>query len=107
MPELFIENERVILECKTENGKKIFIILVGALNVGQMVVNVEPKIETNIKSNSISEYQYQNLIVKKGDELGYFKMGSTVVVLSEKDFLKPKIEIGQDVKFGETIAKVL
>jgi len=107
MPELFIENERVVLECKTENGKKIFIILVGALNVGQMVVNVEPKIETNIKSNSISEYQYQNLIVKKGDELGYFKMGSTVVILSEKDFLKPKIEIGQDVKFGETIAKVL
>ena len=74
------------MECKTENDKKIFIILVGALNVGQMVVNVEPKIETNIKSNSISEYQYQNLIVKKGDELGYFKMGSTVVFYLKKIF---------------------
>jgi phosphatidylserine decarboxylase len=104
---LFIENERVVIECEDSRGYIHFLVLVGALNVGQMVVNVEPKIETNIKSNLISEYQYQNLIVKKGDELGYFKMGSTVVILSEKDFLKPKLVIGQNVKFGETIAKVL
>jgi phosphatidylserine decarboxylase len=107
MPELFIQNERVVLECKSENNKIIYIVLVGALNVGQMIINFEPRIETNIKYNSISEYQYKNLIVKKGDELGYFKMGSTVVILSEKDFLEPKLEIDQDVKFGETIAKVL
>ncbi len=36
--DLFIENERVVLECLSTNGKRFFLVLVGALNVGQMEV---------------------------------------------------------------------
>ncbi|XPV68912.1 MAG: phosphatidylserine decarboxylase [Halarcobacter sp.] len=102
--DLFIENERVILECIFED-KLFYMVFVGALNVGQMVFNFEPRVETNIDVKEIKVYEYENLTIKKGDCLGYFKMGSTVVMVWQKDFVKLKNIVGRDVRFGEIIAK--
>ena len=101
--DLFIENERVILECSHE-GKLFYMVFVGALNVGQMVFTFEPKVETNTHIRDIQIYEYENLEVKKGDCLGYFKMGSTVVIVWEKDFVQIEELLNQSVKFGQTIA---
>ena len=80
---LFVKNERVILECFDNSGKLFYMILVGALNVGKMTLTFEPKIETNIDASELKVYEYENLNLKKGDELGMFKMGSTVVMIFE------------------------
>ncbi len=101
---LFIENERVILECYTKDSKLLYIVLVGALNVGQMTLVFESRIETN-KNREISVYEYENLWMNKGELLGYFKMGSTVVMLFEKDSVKLEVVAGQKVKFGDKVAK--
>ena len=77
---LFIENERVILECKTSNNKLFYMVFVGALNVGKMIFTFEPKVKTNSDVNKMEVYEYENLFVKKGDCLGYFEMGSTVLL---------------------------
>ena len=101
--DLFIENERVILEC-TNNGKLFYMVFVGALNVGQMVFTFEPKVETNSDVRDIQIYEYEDLEVKKGDCLGYFKMGSTVVMAWEEGFVKLENLLNQSVKFGQEIA---
>jgi transcription antitermination factor NusG len=44
--ELFVQNERVILECERD-GKIFYMVFVGALNVGQMVFEFENRVETN------------------------------------------------------------
>ncbi|QKF83276.1 phosphatidylserine decarboxylase [Halarcobacter ebronensis] len=103
--DLFIENERVILECIYKE-KLFYMVFVGALNVGQMVFEFEPKVETNCDTNEIKIYEYEDLKVEQGDCLGYFKMGSTVVMLWEKDFVKLENLLGTNVKFGELIAKM-
>ena len=103
---LFIENERVVLKCETQNGKTFYMVLVGALNVGEMVLNFEPKIETNKKADEVKTYEYENLTLEKGDDLGFFKMGSTVLILAEKDFFKPKVTEFEKVKFGQIVAEV-
>ena len=36
--DLFIENERVIIDCEDENGDTYVMVLVGALNVGKMII---------------------------------------------------------------------
>ncbi|NOX14456.1 MAG: phosphatidylserine decarboxylase, partial [Epsilonproteobacteria bacterium] len=36
IPSLFVENERVILECKMQNDKLFYMVFIGALNVGKM-----------------------------------------------------------------------
>lgn len=104
--DLFIENERVVLECLSTQGKRFFLVLVGALNVGQMEVAFESKIQTNVTLTP-SVYEYENLHLAKGDDFGCFKMGSTIVMLCEKEMCEWNVQTGQSVRFGQTIAKVV
>jgi len=101
---LFIENERVILECESQEGKRVYIVLVGALNVGKMTLVFERRIETN-KNKEIAIYEYEDLWLQKGELLGYFKMGSTVLLFFEPGFCQLVVESGKRVRFGETIAR--
>ena len=104
---LFIENERVILECVTPDNKLFYMIFVGALNVGQMVFTFEPSVQTNCDASKINVIEYENLEVKKGDCLGYFKMGSTVVIAWEKNSVSLKDLTNQKVSFGTIVANNL
>lgn len=103
---LFIENERVVLLCETVSKKRFYMVLVSALNVGVMQVSFEPKIKTNADALHSSAYSYDNLYLNKGDDFGCFEMGSTIVILAEKDFLELEIKTGQHVKYAQTIAKL-
>lgn len=102
---LFIENERVVLEC-THKGKSFFLVLVGALNVGKMVVHFEPDIKTNANRMEQKLYSYENVSLKKGDELGYFEMGSTIILLAPNDLLELSVTEGQKVSFAQSVAAV-
>jgi len=101
---LFVENERVILECIAQ-GKRFYMIMVGALNVGKMQISFAPEIQTNASVNEVQVYKYDNLHLKKGDDYGCFEMGSTIVILSEKELFNYSLKAGENVKFAQSIAK--
>ncbi|MEA1892114.1 MAG: phosphatidylserine decarboxylase [Campylobacterota bacterium] len=103
---LFIENERVVLMCKSSSDKIFYMVLVGALNVGVMQVSFEAKIKTNADIAEETVYEYEDLYLKKGDDFGCFEMGSTIVILAEKDLLELNDIAGQDVRYGQEIAKI-
>ena len=103
---LFIENERVVIECEATNGKRFFMVLVSALNVGVMQVAFEPKIQTNASATTPQSYTFEDLNLDKGFDFGCFEMGSTIVILAEKDFLTLEVKAGQNVKYAQTIAKI-
>ncbi len=104
---LFIENERVILECKTTDDKLFYIVFVGALNVGKMVFTFEEKIKTNLEETIHPKvYTYDDLYIPKGECLGYFEMGSTVLVFWEKDMVELENLINTHVRFGDVVATV-
>ena len=104
VPSLFVKNERVILECFDINGKLFYIILVGALNVGKMTLSFDERIETNVDASEVKVYDYEELTLKKGDELGMFMMGSTIVMLFESKFVDLGDKEGRSVRFGEVMA---
>ena len=104
--DLFIENERVVLECLTKAKKRFFMVLVGALNVGKMQVSFEPRIKTNADALSVSSYVYEDLHLSKGDDFGCFEMGSTIVIISEPGMFDLNLERGQKVSFAQTIARI-
>ena len=101
--DLFCQNERVILECISSDEKIFYMVFVGALNVGQMVFTFESAVETNSDASEIKVYEYDNLNVKKAECLGYFKMGSTVVMIWEKDSIKLKNLTNKKITFGSSI----
>ena len=103
---LFIENERVVLHCEATNGKRFYMVLVSALNVGVMKVSFEPKIQTNASATTPQVYNFENLHLKKGDDFGCFEMGSTIVILTEKDMLELDVKTGEHVKYAQTVAKI-
>ena len=60
-------------------------ILVGASNASKMKFSFNERIQTNVVANFMQIYEYENLHIKKGEHLGNFELGSTIVILSEKD----------------------
>ncbi len=106
-PNLFLENERVVVECSDTCGAKHYIILVGALNVGRMVVTFEPRVQTNASSRARQHYKYDEpKLLKKGELFGWFEMGSTIVMISQINSIHYNVNIGQKVRFGQTIGSL-
>ncbi len=102
---LFVENERVVLECSAQ-GKRFYMVMVGALNVGKMQISFAPKIQTNASVDNMQVHRFYNHHLKKGDDFGCFEMGSTIVILSEKGLFNYSLQAGEDVKFAQSIATV-
>lgn len=102
---IFSRNERVICEFTTAHGPMI-LILVGAMIVGSMATSWHGVISP--RSNCVQQWDYQNnpVTLKKGEELGYFQMGSTVIMLFPKNTLHWKSELkpGAALQMGEKIA---
>jgi phosphatidylserine decarboxylase len=100
---LFIENERVVIECEDNRGFIHFLVLVGALNVGKMVVSFEDRVNTNSSITTPQYYEYKDLSMSRGELLGWFEMGSTVLMFSQKGALISEVAINQKVKFTQRI----
>ena len=106
IPNLYAKNERVILKCKMRNGGILWMVFVGALNVGKMRFDFDARIQTNAcASRAEALYEYENLSFKKGDHLGNFKLGSTIVLVAQSEFLKFETPTDTSVKFGQKIAE--
>lgn len=105
---LFPKNERLTTFLKTKYGR-IAMVKVGATNVGKIRVLYD-SIQTNtwIRRKKAIKYNHK-IIFKKGQEIARFEMGSTVILIFEKDtieFLDTAIE-GFKVKLGQGIAKFI
>ncbi|WP_298063321.1 archaetidylserine decarboxylase [uncultured Campylobacter sp.] len=106
IPNLYAKNERVILKCKMRNGGILWMVFVGALNVGKMRFDFDTRIQTNAcASRAEALYEYENLKFKKGDHLGNFELGSTIVLVAQSEFLKFETPADTSVKFGQKIAE--
>lgn len=105
VPSLFVKNERVILECVDNTNRLFFMVLVGALNVGKMTLSFDDRIETNSDVKELRIYDYDNITLKRGEELGMFMMGSTIVMLFEKGMVDLVDNLGgKHVRFGDVVA---
>ncbi len=104
---LFPKNERLITYLQTEYGK-VAVIKVGASNVGRIRVTYDNKIVTNtlIRTARTVEYKEVSIMIGKGAELGRFEMGSTVILLMEKDtFQFNSLTVNEKITYGTTIGK--
>ncbi|MTV40655.1 archaetidylserine decarboxylase [Duganella radicis] len=108
IPGLFARNERVVCVFDTAHGPFV-MTLVGATIVGSMAT-VWHGVVNPPRLPQVTEWKYddQNIVLKKGDELGRFLLGSTVVMLFQKDVLKfnPAWQPAGSVQLGEEMAQL-
>ena len=104
---IFARNERVIASFETEYGP-MAMILVGAINVS-VIETVWCGLITPPKGETVTSKNYSNkeITLEKGEEMGRFNMGSTVILLFPKDSPKflSDLSIDQTVKMGEALSE--
>ncbi|EKD71340.1 MAG: hypothetical protein ACD_46C00207G0002 [uncultured bacterium] len=105
IPKLYSRNERFIALFDTAAGK-VAVIMVGALIVGSIKMNwmKKPIRNKSVVTNIFSTSPQYN----KGDELGYFKLGSTVILLFEKNKinLSSSSLINTHILIGQPLANI-
>ncbi len=82
---LFARNERVVALFETEVGP-MALVLVGAIFVSS-IETVWHGVVTPPSAKNVQNWDYrdQGIVLKKGEEMGRFNMGSTIIVLFPKD----------------------
>ena len=109
VPGLFARNERVAALFDTDAGP-MALVLVGAIFVSS-IETLWHGVVTPPTITSVQSWQYlENApMLKIGEEMGRFNMGSTIIVLFAKDMAQWDSEFTADkvVKLGERIGKTL
>jgi len=77
VPDLFVRNQRVAMFIDTPAFGRIAVVMVGAMIVGRISVTALPIPGTPLGIHRLSPA----VPVARGDEIGMFHLGSTVVVL--------------------------
>jgi len=103
---LYAKNERVVLKCKMKNDKILWMVFVGALNVGKIKFDFDERIQTNAMANFSQSYKYNELYVLKGEQLGMFELGSTIVLISQANSVEYNLSNGKKIKFGDSIGMI-
>ncbi|MBO1077910.1 archaetidylserine decarboxylase [Roseomonas haemaphysalidis] len=86
VPNLFARNERVVCVFESPEHGPFVMVLVGATIVGSMATAwhgvVNPK-----RTGTVSAWDYagQDILLRKGEEMGRFLLGSTVVMLFQQN----------------------
>jgi phosphatidylserine decarboxylase len=108
VPDLFARNERVVCVFNTERGP-MAMVLVGAMIVASVDTVWAGSVCPAGRQVCVTDYvdQLPPIQIGRGEEMGRFKLGSTVVMLFGPDAVElvEDLAAGRRVKLGEVIAR--
>jgi phosphatidylserine decarboxylase len=100
---LFAVNERVSILIDTPEFGAVAVIMVGATNVGRMSLAFADLMTNKGRPGAVTTPPVP-IPIARGQELGAFNLGSTVVLLAADSRLRPSgIAAGQLVRMGEPL----
>eukprot|EP00761_Pharyngomonas_kirbyi_P001277 gb/GECH01001280.1/.p1 GENE.gb/GECH01001280.1/~~gb/GECH01001280.1/.p1 ORF type:complete len:568 (+),score=139.28 gb/GECH01001280.1/:1-1704(+) len=130
VPNVFALNERVVLSGTWSEGR-CWYVPIGASGVGTININMKPQLKTNrsfpqalvhrheyrkINRDRVADhlawgpsypYPADHVPVTKGEEIGHFRMGSSVVVAFESSGFQFNVEPNQHIKCGQNIGQII
>jgi phosphatidylserine decarboxylase len=106
VPKLFARNERVVVFFDTPLGL-LAMVLVGAIVVGSIATNWHGVLQRTKKPISY-DYTKENQAIhlKQGDEMGFFKLGSTVILLCANKSISwlDELQEGSSIQVGQALS---
>jgi len=110
IPGLFTRNERLACLFETPMGP-MALIMVGAIFVSCMETVwagiVNPRMSMSLQRTVYEQSGSQVIELQRGDELGRFNMGSTVIILYGPDAIEwlGNLQAGQPLRMGQMIGR--
>ncbi|MEO7494305.1 MAG: archaetidylserine decarboxylase [Massilia sp.] len=108
IPNLFARNERVVCVFESPVHGLFVMTLVGATIVGSMET-VWHGVVNPTRPQRIAEWRYddQQIVLKQGEEMGRFLLGSTIVMLFKKDTIQfnPDWAPERKIRLGEMMGQ--
>lgn len=104
IPNLFAKNERVVAIFSTQFGL-MAMVLVGAAIVGSMGTVWHGDLVRGAQIQRV-KYPADSIVLAKAMEMGYFKLGSTVIVLfADRAQLQwsEHLRAGEDIQLGQAL----
>lgn len=99
VPNLFARNERLVCEFKSQQLGHFSVIFVGAMLVAGIETVWGGMEQPGLGAVRENDYSEQNIHFSKGDEIGRFKFGSTVILL----FPQNSITLNKNIKATKPI----
>jgi phosphatidylserine decarboxylase len=104
--ELFCKNERAVLHLKTRDGVPFLVVSVAAVLVASMRLH-GVDVLLNLRYKGPNEMPCDAAYVK-GQEMGWFEHGSTILVFVPKGFaLADGIALGVQIRMGQALLRIL
>ncbi len=110
---LFCINERITARIAVDGGGELLLVQVGATNVGRIVADYAPGWMTNVGRlpRKFPRHDYtppKEVRFSRGEEIGRFEMGSTVILVADKVMTSrfPELfasSLAKAVKMGESL----
>jgi phosphatidylserine decarboxylase len=102
---LLVRNERVVITLDAGHFGRVAIVMVGASGVGNIALE---HAEDSVTWRAAGERRRVEVgvDVQRGDELGAFRLGSTVIMVFRPGKITLGGEVGQAVRFGERMGSV-
>lgn len=111
---LLARNERVVIRLSSEEIGDFAVVMVGAAGVGNIKLIDALGVETATLRHAGERYRKElahgssGVAVQRGDELGAFRLGSTVVMVFAPGTVSlEELTVGRVVQFGEAIGMSL
>jgi phosphatidylserine decarboxylase len=101
---LLVRNERVVITINAGRLGMVAVVMVGASGVGNIALEYAPESVTWRAAAERRRVEV-NREIQKGDDLGAFRLGSTVVMVFEPGKIALEGEVGQVMRFGERMGK--
>jgi phosphatidylserine decarboxylase len=102
---LFCRNERAVLDLRLAGGQRMALVPVAAILVASLRLHCL-KLHVHLRYGGPTELPCR-AHVAKGDELGWFEHGSTVIVFAPPGFVRaPGIEPGARIRMGQALMRL-
>jgi phosphatidylserine decarboxylase len=111
---IFSVNERIVLELESDIGS-FALVMVGAAGVGNMRLTGQELEIRHLRAPVVARSKGPALLpqridlpvpldIRRGQELGAFELGSTVILCTPRAALDIRASVGEGLQFGDVIA---
>ena len=101
---VFPKNKRIVLRCKDKKDRYFYFVAVGAMIVGKIHLNFDDRLQKDYDQVTTIDY-LEPIKLNKGDELGRFEFGSSILLFFGPDHFK-YLNQKDDVEVGDILGEI-